>query len=200
MRERKLPSSAFVFLAASAATVASAAVTHDAHASVAVAMSVEDLARTSDVVARVTPIDRSSKWEEGRIMTFTRVRLDEVVAGSATPRREIVVRTRGGVVDGIGQSVSGEAQLEPGTSSFVFLSIDRAHATAMVSGRAQGQLVVARVAEGREVVRVGATGTLVSRTIRAPLKQARLAVDLDGVDALEARREIARAWEVTHAR
>ena len=82
----------------------------EASASVAIAASLEDLARASTVIARVTPVERTSAWEDGRIVTTTRVRVDEVVAGSvAGSTRELRVRTLGGRVDTIGQIVEGEA-------------------------------------------------------------------------------------------
>src|SRR4051812_26591915 len=81
----------------------------EAQASVAIAASLEDLARASSVIAKVTPLERMSAWENGRIVTTTRVRVDDVVAGAvAGNARELRVRTLGGRVDKIGQLVEGE--------------------------------------------------------------------------------------------
>jgi hypothetical protein len=176
-----------------------------ANASVAIAVSLEDLARASSVIVKVTPLERSSAWENGRIVTVTRVRVDDVVAG-ATPgaARELRVRTLGGRVGDIGQLVEGEAAFTPSESSVVFLTAVPGPATDsafVVAGRAQGQLLVRRDARGREIVRVGAVGELVDRRIRPPMRApGRRITELDGspLDALSI--EVKRAWEVGHAK
>lgn len=163
-----------------------------AAASVSVALSLDDLARTSTTVARVTPLDLSSRWEDGRIVTYVRVRVDDAIAGSAVPGSELRVRTLGGIVDGVGQAVEGEARFTAGKPSMVFLT-ERGGQT-VVSGRAQGQLAIVRGADGREIVRAVPSGTLVVRT------PGRLPAALEGRDASDARAVIVRAWEATHAR
>jgi hypothetical protein len=162
------------------------------HASVSVALSLDDLARSSTSVARVSPLDGTSRWEGSRIVTYTRVRVDDPIGGSTERGAIVRVRTLGGVVDGVGQSVQGEARLRPGTSSIVFLGARGDHA--VVVGRAQGQLSIARAAEGREIVRTVPVGALVVRTARA------LPSVLDGRSVEDARAEIARAWRSTDAR
>ena len=180
---------------------------HEASASVAIAVSLEDLARASTVVARVTPIDRTSAWEEGRIVTTTRVRVDEIVAGSVgnlRGPRELRVRTLGGRVDKIGQIVEGEASFAPSEPSIVFLTAlpgPLVEPAFVVAGRAQGQLLVKRDVHGREIVRVGAVGELVERRVGPPLQNGgQRMTGLDGTLVSSVGSAVKRAWEVGHAK
>lgn len=196
MRSSKLPSPWSFALAA----IVSSLVCADAHASTSIALGVDDLARASDAVARVTPIASSSAWENGRIVTTTRARVDAVVAGSAPT--EVSVRTLGGIVDGIGQSVEGEAVLDVGSPAILFLARvqDDAGARMRVVGRAQGRWVVARDG-ARDVVRVRATGALVARRPDGPVAPSgALATSLDGAPLEQAVSAAASAWRSTHAR
>lgn len=188
---------------AAAATMAS-----DAHASVAFAMTIDDVAKAASLVARVTPIEQSSAWEDGRIVTSTRLHVDRVVAGSGAGT-EVRVRTLGGVVGDVGQLVEGEATFDPKAKSpsLVFLvpapNGDKRGPDFAVSGRAQGQLAVEKAGSG-ERVRVMKTGALVRRitTERIPLAPppaSPMMTALEGRDADDVTNEAARAWERTHA-
>lgn len=184
----------------------------EASASVAIAVSLEDLARASSVIARVTPVDYVSAWENGRIVTTTRLRVDEIVAGApgaagtATDgARELRVRTLGGRVGDIGQRVEGEASFAMSEPSVVFLvpftGPAAEAASFVVTGRAQGQLLVRRDVQGQEVVRIGAVGELVERRIHPPLRAAgRRMTELDGSSVQSLSIEAKRAWEVGHAK
>ena len=179
----------------------------EASASVAIAASLEELARASTVIARVTPVDRSSAWEDGRIVTTTRVRVDEIVAGSVasgTGPRELRVRTLGGRVDKIGQIVEGEASFASPESSIVFLTAlsgPLVEPAFVVAGRAQGQLLVKRDVHGREIVRVGAVGELVERRVRPPLQNGGQRItELDGTLVSSLGSAVKRAWEAGHAK
>ena len=109
-----------------------------AEASVAVLISLEDLTAASTYVVVATAGDQRSAWEETasgkRIVTYTRLKVDRSVAGPAAT--ELWVRTLGGVVDKIGQSVSGEAQIATGQRSLLFLA--RVDTGLVVVGMAQG--------------------------------------------------------------
>ena len=178
----------------------------EAQASVAIAVSLEDLARASSVIARVTAVDRESAWEDGRIVTYSRVRVDDVIAG-ATPSsaRELRIRTLGGSVGEVGQLVEGEPLLVPSESSIVFLTARPSGAglpvALVVVGRAQGQLIVRRDVHGREIVRIGAVGELVERRIHPPLRpNGRRIAELDGAALESVSVDAKRAWEAGHAR
>lgn len=210
--------SVFRVIAIAAASLGAVAITsatpsHEAHASTSIAATVDDLARSAEIVARVTPLDAASAWEGGRIVTVTRVRVDSVVAGAAgaagSGAGELRIRTRGGIVGEVGQYVEGEATLEAGKPALVFLASETASPpnTMHVVGRAQGRWLVARStrstegAAAREVVRVKGLGNVVPRRAIGPVAKAgKLATELDGAPVEDATREIVRAWSSTHAR
>src|SRR5207247_4625592 len=95
----------------------------DAAAAVSILMTLDELVAASRYVVVGTAQDRYSQWEElgggRRIVTYTRIKVERAVAGEAPG--EVWVRTLGGVVGKIGQSVSGEAQIPVGTKSLLFV-------------------------------------------------------------------------------
>jgi hypothetical protein len=80
-------------------------------ASTAIAFSVDDLIDRSESVVVAIARSRVSKWEGGRIVTYTTLDVDESMGGSLRSGESFTVRTYGGVVDGIGQITHGEAVL-----------------------------------------------------------------------------------------
>ena len=65
---------------------------------------------------------QSSRWEGGSIYTYSEVAALRVVRG--VPAHSVIVRQRGGDVDGIGQRVSHQSLLEPGRTYLLFLAQD----------------------------------------------------------------------------
>jgi hypothetical protein len=116
-----------------------------ARATTARAVRLEELVRQSRRVAMVTPLDAYSVWEtvgdQRRIVTYTRVRFDDHVQGEAPSDPELLVRTLGGRVNGVGQIVHGEAQLLAGERSLVFLR-SRADGSSAITAMAQGHYPV----------------------------------------------------------
>lgn len=134
---------------------------HDAHASVSIAVAFDALVKDADAVAVVTPVDASSVWEDGRIYTYTRVKVEQGVAGELPAGSEGWVRTMGGVVGKIGQMVDGEPVLTAGKSSLLFLRRFKTGGTYEVSARAQGQYpIVTDGANVRKVIRSANVGVL----------------------------------------
>jgi hypothetical protein len=113
-----------------------------AEASVSIAVVFDTLVGTADSVAVVSPIEQKSQWEDGRIFTYTRVKVENGVAGELGVGQETWVRSRGGTVGNIGQLVDGEPSFPAKTSSLVFLRHGPA-GTFEVSARAQGQYPLA---------------------------------------------------------
>jgi hypothetical protein len=109
-----------------------------AEASVAVRISLEDLVATSTYVLIGTAGDHHSVWEDlpsgRRIVTYTRIAVERAVVGA--PGTEIWVRSLGGAVGKLGQSVPGEAQLTAGSRALVFVT--QTNGVAVVTARAQG--------------------------------------------------------------
>lgn len=96
----------------------------DAGATVAIALSVEDMAVRADTVVRATVRGQMSAWDEAhrRIHTYTELEVTETWVGEAPPT--VVVRTLGGVVGEIGMRVSGMARFRSGEDVVLFLRTD----------------------------------------------------------------------------
>jgi hypothetical protein len=174
----------------------------DARASTSLAVTWEGLLRESTAAVIVTPLDSSAAWENGRIYTYTRARVDRSVSGQLASLTEVSVRTMGGVVGKIGQSVEGEAVLVPQQPSLLFLHPGPAGAYD-VTARGQGQFPV--VADDPKlparVVRSHAVGLLFVPRVAPPLAAPQLAADLlHGRFVDDVAREIAAAWDRAHAR
>jgi hypothetical protein len=123
-------------------------------ASVARSVSLKELVQRSRSVVVATPLGASSNWEHlggsRRIVTYTRVRVDQLVRGSDPGSSELVVRTLGGSVGKIGQLVEGQAELRAGQSSLLF-TLELARDLYGVTALAQGEYRVVPEATGRIV-------------------------------------------------
>jgi matrixin len=91
----------------------------DARASVSVMALFGELIYKASAVAVVTPIEQHALWEDRRIVTYTRARVERSVAGRLD--REVWIRTLGGSVGDIGQIIEGQAIFSIGSRSLVFL-------------------------------------------------------------------------------
>lgn len=173
----------------------------EAPASVSIAVTWEGLIHESTAAALVTPQDGLSVWEGGRIYTYTRVRVEQAVAGDL-PQGDAWVRTMGGVVGKVGQLVDGEAVLAPGQRSLLFLKAGPVGAFD-VTARGQGQFVVtasqpsapARLARARSV---GMLLPPLSTSAGAPGALAAEVVDGRSVD--DVARDVSAGWSALHAR
>lgn len=170
-----------------------------AAASVSVAVTWDGLLRQSTAAVVATPVEARAVWEGNRIYTYTRVRIDRAVAGGLAAGSDVWVRTMGGAVDNVGQSVDGEPVLLPGQQSLVFLH------PAPVSGfdvtaRGQGQFPV--VSDDKQLpphlVRSSSAGLLVRP--RGSASSAPLAADVvHGRRVDDVAGDIVAAWDRTHA-
>ena len=120
--------------------VASLAWAKAAHATTARAVSLPDLVQRSSRIARSLPLDSFARSEDiggtRHIVTYTRLRLDEVIHGAAN-EPEILVRTLGGTVGDLGEIVHGEAELALNQACVVFLQTD-SNGVELVTAMAQG--------------------------------------------------------------
>ena len=135
-----------------------------AAATVSSLVSIDELVAASTYVVIATAGERYGVWEDlpsgKRIVTYTKLSVERSLTGAPTP--EIWVRTLGGVVGKIGQSVAGEAQLLTGSRAMVFLA--QANGVVVVTGMAQGHYPV--VADDKGVARLASSpdpGMLVPR-------------------------------------
>jgi hypothetical protein len=133
------------------AAVAAPWVTRPAQAGVAKGLRLEELVARSAHVLRATPLDAYSEWsrfgKERRIVTYTRIRVDDPLREGDSPDSELLVRTLGGVVGTIGQVVHGEATLILGEPCVAFLKPMR-----------DGVLGVTAMAQGHYPLRADASG------------------------------------------
>jgi len=151
---------------AGASLAAGVLVPTDAQASVSIAVAYDALVKDADSVGVVTPQESKSIWEEGRIITYTRVKVDQGVAGELGTGGEGWIRTMGGVVGKIGQLVDGEPVLTTGKPALLFMRKFKQGGTWEVSARAQGQYPVVQDDSNptspklRKVIRSNAIGVL----------------------------------------
>ncbi len=135
-----------------------------ASATIARALSVEDLVHKSNTVVLATALEQASSWQEvgdsRRIVTTTRVRIDELVTGQKPDAGELMVQTLGGKVGKIGQLVEGEAELVPGRASLLFARGVGAELFA-VTAMAQGHFPIARETRGRVLHKSAALPALI---------------------------------------
>jgi hypothetical protein len=215
-------------IGAGASLAAGICVPSDAHASVSIAVAYDALVKDADSVGVVTPVETKSVWEEGRIYTYTRVKVDQGVAGELGTGTEGWVRTMGGVVGKIGQLVDGEPVFTTGKPSLVFMRKFKLSGTWEVSARAQGQYPivvdnnVSDSTKARRVVRSAAVGVLfppktaalnpteqpgavTTKTLQAPTVATETAKIRLASEVLHDRplddvaREVAASWKKLHA-
>ncbi len=98
------------------------------------------LVARSQRVAVIEPLSASCRYAliGGRrsIVTDTLVRIHELWGDGA--ERELVLRTLGGRLDGVGELVHGQPQLSPGERGVAFLTLGRSGREWWATGMAQG--------------------------------------------------------------
>jgi hypothetical protein len=120
-----------------------------ASATIVRALSLPALVQGSRRIVVVTALDADSHFEElgrrKRIVTDTRVRVEEGLAKAEGMGSELMVRTLGGAVGRLGERVHGQAQLVMGEACVAFLlqGPDGLH---YVNGMAQGHYPLSRSA------------------------------------------------------
>ena len=139
--------------------VAGAAAARQARASVARALTLNELVHQSSHALVGTPVNLYGQWEtigrRSRIVTYTVVRTEYSVDGRPPPTPEIMIRTLGGVVGDIGQTVPGEAMLRKGRTATVFVQ-ELSRDLFGVTGMAQGHYPVLTDAQGVKRLRAEA--------------------------------------------
>lgn len=146
-----------------ATTVFSAVLSEHAGATTARALTLRELTRASARVVRGTPVERFATWEttggRRRIVTHTRLLVAEDLARPGDTG-EVMVLTWGGRVGDVAQLAHGEAALQVGEESVVFLAGEVAgehRVTAMAQGhypleRRDGALLLRRSAQLPELI------------------------------------------------
>lgn len=143
------------FLAGVSAGLGAGLVGRPASATVVRAVPLSVLVQSSRRVLVVTPLAAESHFEElgrrRRIVTDTRVRVEEQIESQEVADSELLVRTLGGAVGRQGELVHGQARLELGQSCVLFLlqAPDGLH---YVNAMSQGHYPL-RVSAARELMR-----------------------------------------------
>jgi hypothetical protein len=144
-----------------------------AFGAVAKALSLGDLVKKSTSTLVVTAVAQHSSWVEiagsRRIVTDTRARVEELVAGLDPSASEVLLRTLGGRVGTVGQIVEGEAEFTLKETSLTFLTQFEPSLYA-VTAMAQGNYPV--------VERSGVRTLATNRVLPSLLKRAGSAVEL----------------------
>jgi hypothetical protein len=158
-------------------------ISRPAQASLSRAVGVEELVGRSRHVVLGEPLEAYSVWEQvgqrKHIVTYTRVRALELLAGEAPEQDELLVRTLGGRVGDLGELVHGEARLTLGVRGVLFTMPTQA--VLGVTAMAQGHYPLARDNGGNERLRrspeaselLGEDGSAVKRLTGLQLHEAR---------------------------
>jgi hypothetical protein len=159
------------------------AIPRTSQATTARAISLPDLVGRSNRIARATPLEGFAHFEDvgdtRHIVTYTRLRVDDLIRGSLEGS-EILVRTLGGRVAKVSEIVHGEAVLAVNEACVVFLQTNP-EGIDQVTAMAQGHYPLSTDASG--AVRLGP-----SRNMPQLLGDARAAVvRLSGLQVREAR-------------
>jgi hypothetical protein len=94
-------------------------------------MSLQQLARAADTVARVRCVATSAAWDGGNIWTVTDFDVVEAIKG--TPPQRVLVRLPGGRVGHISTRVEAVPEFHPGEQAVLFLEATRAGDYAVVA-------------------------------------------------------------------
>ncbi|HVU03925.1 MAG TPA: twin-arginine translocation signal domain-containing protein [Polyangiaceae bacterium] len=96
-----------------------------ARATTAIAVTLSQLVYDSAHVVVGTSVDAFCQWEriagKSRLVTYSLVSVERPLDGRATPTKEVMVRTLGGVLGDKGQIVHGEAVVALGEPAAIFL-------------------------------------------------------------------------------
>ena len=120
------------------------------HATTLARLSLDQLARAADSVARVRCVSAVSEWEDGSIWTVTTFDVVETIKGNLPAR--VSVRLPGGHVGHLTAMVDGTPKFTQGGSAIVFLERSQAGGFS-VAGWVEGTFRLARdPSTGRETV------------------------------------------------
>ncbi len=143
-----------------------------AMATIVRALTVEQMTTTADVIAEGQVTDQTSAWneEKTRIYTVTTLTLTVTHKGPVKAGEAIQIRQIGGTVDGLTQSIAGNAKLTKGEEVLVFLDRDAARGLHYVVGMAQGKFTIDRAAPAPRINRgLEALSTLDAKGTPVPL-------------------------------
>jgi hypothetical protein len=126
-----------------------------AAATIVKSLSLDEMVKSADVVVHGRVERRVASWNEERtrIYTVSEIRVEESLKGPARAGEVLRVRQLGGEVDGIAQTIAGNAKLAEGEEVILFLDRDEEKGLHYVVGMAQGKYAVDRKGAQPTVVR-----------------------------------------------
>ncbi len=122
-----------------------------AAATVVIAQTMEELARSSPLVARARVHQVQSSWNDKHttIETWAEVELVDVLKGTAPVGTTLLIRNPGGVVGDIGAYAAGAPQFATGEDTLLFLEPARDDSNIwLVSALAAGKVTFAKTSLG----------------------------------------------------
>jgi hypothetical protein len=121
------------------------------NATVVVSQSIEEMAQGAKVIVEGRVGQIQARWDEAgsHISTYAEITLTRPLKGQAT--KTFLVKQPGGVVDGVGQYVSGAARFSPGEDVLLFLE---------PAADEPGVFIVYALAAGKFTFRPNALGEL----------------------------------------
>jgi len=120
-------------------------------ASVVVAMTFEELTRSSPLVLRARIGQVQARFDDAQrsIDTYVEVQVTDVIKGPSKAGATLMVRTEGGVVGNIAAKVAGAARFTPGEDCLLFLEPARDTANVwLVNAMSAGKVTFTRNAGG----------------------------------------------------
>jgi hypothetical protein len=95
-----------------------------AHATLLLAQSLEEMVSQADHVVVVAGLGETSRWDRyGRIVSDMRLRVADTAKGPFRRGQEITVTRLGGDIDDVGMTVAGEARIAVGERAVLFLDV-----------------------------------------------------------------------------
>lgn len=156
-----------------AAFVAAAVIVTEASATTMLRVELDELTRSSELVVRGKVERTESHWSQDGMRIFTEVEIAVEEAFKGKKPGRLLVHQPGGVVDDIGQKVSGLATFERGEEVVLFLT--RRGNGYQVTGLGQGKFRVERSTDGKAAFAIPERlddALILDRQTRQPVRRA----------------------------
>lgn len=117
-----------------------------AYSTTVVSLSVDKMTKEADLIVRGVVNSRTTQWNQAktRIYTITKIDIQETYKGSIKASHSISIRQIGGEIDGLVQTIAGNAKFSAGEEVIVFLESHPTEGIHFVMGMAQGKYSINR--------------------------------------------------------
>ena len=119
-----------------------------AYGTTVVSLSVDKMSQEADLIVRGIVHSQNTQWNDAknRIYTITKIEVAETYKGNTKSAKTISIRQIGGEIDGLVQTVAGNAKFAQGEEVLVFLESNSRAGIHFVMGMAQGKYSIDRAA------------------------------------------------------